>query len=216
MKKFLACLLSFCVIFGTTIPAFATDSEKEPNIYTYPNGEQVKYYLDENEMPYTIENGEKVYLALALPHLKIIDESIIMSSNSIFSNDNSRAVPTNTYNLTGGNNNKSNVYAAFIDFTTFEGFTTPTFKYNNNHHAMRIRMSDVEKPLFGSNAVSFVYRYYYENAWYQTIIEDVVCTGASGYGFQIDCSTYPYGYVVFLIPDDIESCTVNIWTTLAY
>ncbi|MGN0539171.1 MAG: hypothetical protein ACI4KI_04875 [Candidatus Fimenecus sp.] len=219
MKKVISIILSVIIILLISVPCFASTSSDSQYSYIDQDGNILYYYLDNNNMPYIIENNERIFITLPLQHLKITSNEDIQELNAqIQSNSFTRAVPTNTTDLTQGDSNKSNVYTANVSFANFQTFTTPVFKLNTNHHAMRLKTTNVKKPLFGSSKVSFVYKYYCktDDTWYQIIVNDVTCTGINGYGFQHDASSFPYGQFVLLIPDDVTSYTANIWTTLAY
>lgn len=224
MKKIVGIILTITILCSFSVNCFAESAVNGiMYTYTFSGGRSVNYYLDENNMPYTIENGERMYVALPLEHLKLQsnesnDENVstyATMGNPIAFN---REAPNNLYSLKGGDNNKSNIYSANASFTDFISFYSRDFDLNTKHNAMRVKTTNVKKPLFGSNKISFIYRYYDSNIkqWYGITISDVNCTGMSGWGFQHMPAEYPYGQIVVLIPKDITSCTVNIWTTLAY
>ncbi len=202
----------------------ATVTNGEKYTFIYQDGTSVNYYLDENNMPYNVEDGVRMYIALPLEHLKMQSSEADASdelSTRIGIEDGielDRDPPENPIDLRGGDENKSNIYSAYASFTNYTAFYSRDLQFNMKHKALRIRTTNIEKPLFGSNKISFVYRYYdytYKQ-WYRITINDVLCTGVSGYGFQHSPSVFPYGQLVVLIPDDITSCTINVWTTYAY
>lgn len=193
--------------------------------FTFSSGRTVDYYLDENNIPYTVENGERIYISLPLEHLKLQSgesdgENIGVSPCTTIGDPYkfNREPHKNLYSLKGGDEKKSNVYSADADFTDFVVFYSRDFDLNKKHNSLRIKTTNIKKPFFGTNKISFIYRYYEPNEkqWYALKISDVSCTGKSGYGVQHMPTEFPYGQVVVLIPKDITSCTVNIWTTLAY
>lgn len=191
--------------------------------FTFKSGKTVNYYLDENNMPYLIENGNKVPIALPLEHLKISSSDLTDSTISSYYTTSTpieihREPPNNTFSLKNGSETKSNVYSANASFSNSIPFYSRDFELEKKHNAMRVKTTNIKKPLLGSNYISFVYRYYevYSKQRYSINVNDVKCTATNGFSFQHMPTEFPFGQIVILIPKDITACTVNIWTTTAY
>lgn len=221
MKKTLSLLLSTIIIILFVAPsAAATYENTQQYEFTFPDGQTISYYLDNNGMPYEVVNGERVFIALPLTHLELTDDAVISELNAQLKGTKSsaiRSIPTNCYPLTNGNANKSNVYSSNVSFDNVQTVYTPIFKLDTRHNSMRIRSTNIVKPLLGSSKIAFLYMYYsVENdRWYQLDMLNVNCKSVSGYGFRHSPSVFQYGRFVLLLPDDVTSYTVNIWTTLA-
>lgn len=227
MKKFLSFSLVVILIIAFALNSFALSgrADGEKHSYTFSDGTTVSYYLDDSGNPYSYVNDERMYIALPLEHLKMQSIDFDVDNEGIspqFTIDNpiifNREPPKNLFSLNGGDENKSNVYSANASFAGFNPFYSRDFELNTKHNAMKVKTTNINKPLFGSNKISFIYRFYDPTIkqWYRITIGDVNCTGISGFGFQHSPTEFPYGQIVILVPNDITSCTVNIWTTLAY
>ena len=219
MKKIISIILSIILLASFVTPCFAmANLYGERYIFTYPDGTTIEYYLDDNAMPFIIKDGEKMALAIPLPHLQITDVDLLNELNSEL-NSNARVAPTEVYCLTIGDEYESNVYTSSVSFASLETFITPKFLLDTRHEAMRIKTTNLQKKsLLGGSNVSFVYRYCVSKTgtWYYHLTQNVSCTGTNGYGIQINPTAYPYGRVELLIPDNITACTLKIWTVNEY
>ncbi len=72
MKKIISLIMILVIISLSGVSALALE-EKQMYEFVYPDGKTVNYYLDENQMPYVLVDGEVVYIALPLEHLRVTD-----------------------------------------------------------------------------------------------------------------------------------------------
>lgn len=224
-------VLVTALLLVTMVSNFVAVSYANGPTYVFidANGEKIHYYLDDEGYPYCIRNGEKVYLALPLSHLKITDQDIIdelntavevvelKESESKSNTISQRSVPTNYYELRLKSNplESSYAYSNYYSFDNYTTHNTPVFKMSTKHALIRFRSKDIEKPLFGSKKISFVFRYYHKtlDEWSRIIINDVDCTSTLGYDFEYLSET-SYAQYILLIPDDVEAYTAVVWTTV--
>lgn len=132
LKKITAILLVVSLCFAISPMVFANESEQLQ--YTFPDGTVINYALDENMMPYIYENGEKVLVALSLPHLRVTDEAKIKELNAELKSARQRAVPSYYVDLsTGSASDASERYSTTHNFTNSSSFITPVLKFNRSH-----------------------------------------------------------------------------------
>lgn len=83
MKKIISVLLiTVLCISMLSINAFAEDNQVQVHNYVAPDGLKYEYSLDEHGAPYQYVNGEKKYLAIPLPQLRVTDPRMIRQLNS--------------------------------------------------------------------------------------------------------------------------------------
>ena len=218
MKKTLSIILSIVFVFALPLQTFALIDEAYT--YTLEDGTIINYYLDEDGLPYIIENGEEIYIFLPLPQFKITDEEVLSELNAEIQNINNdlmvRAVPTNYFELTVDSDvpTKSIAYSKRYSFANHTTHVMPIFKMNGHHAKIRFRTDDLEKPLLGSRKVSFVVQLYSvaEDDWYNFQYFDKVCTGTTGVA-QEYVSAFNYAKYSLLIPEDVTAYTAVVWTT---
>lgn len=218
MKKTLSIILSIVFVFALPLQTFALIDEAYT--YTLEDGTIINYYLDEDGLPYIIENGEEVYIGLPLPQFEIKDEKVLDELNMEIQNINDdkvvRTTPTNYFELTVDSDlpTQSIAYSNRYSFTNHTINYTPVFKMNGNHKTIRFRTDNVEKPLLGSKKVSFIIQIYSttEKKWYAYTYTDQLCTGSTGFGFGY-LSPFNYAKYTLLIPDDVTAYTAVVWTT---
>ena len=221
MKNFISIILSIILLASFVTPCFAaTNAQGQSYVFTFPDGTTVEYYLDDNLMPYIIENGKKTAVILPLPHLKVTDPDLLNKLNSeSYTNSNARLTPTEVYCLTIGDDYKSNVYTESVSFSSSQSYMSPKFLLDARHAGFRIRTSNVDKVSF-LKGCSISFNFYFSTSkngtWYHRTMEDFVCTGFNGEGFQCYPSTYPYARIEIFEANNINSCTLQVWTTDAY
>ena len=217
MKKTLSIMLSIVFAFALPLQTFAL--VEEAYSYTLEDGTVINYYLDEDGLPYIIEDGEKIYIGLPLPQFEVTDEKVLNDLNAEIQNINNdmvaRAAPTNYFDLTVSSiPSKSRAFSQGYSFANHTTHVTPVFKMNGNHKTIRFRTDDLEKPLLGSKKVSFIIQIYSttEDTWYAYTYTDQLCTGSTGFGFGY-LSPFNYAKYTLLIPDDVTAYTAVVWTT---
>lgn len=210
---FMVCVLFSCLSFTT----FAKEQEK---IYIHKdvNDVSIEYYLDDAGMPYNYVNGEKIYLALPLEHLKVEDNDLLEELNSIFDNNDNinRAAPTQYVDLsTGSGLTSSPIYTKNISFTSGNVHPTDYLKFNAQHAQVRFKTTNIEKSsIFIGDKITFYFYYYCEalDEWYSTSMTDIDCSGINGVGIQFSPSVNQYGKFTIVKSSDWDSATINIWT----
>lgn len=221
MKKAISIILSIIIFASFVTPCFAmANSYGQSCVFTFPDGTTVEYYLDDNSMPYIIESDKEIPIALPLPHLEVTDPNLLNKLNSeSYANSNARLTPTEVYCLTIGDDYKSNVYTESVSFSSSQSYMSPKFLLDARHAGFRIKTSDVDKVSFW-NGCSISFNFYYSTSkngtWYYRTMEDFVCTGVNGVAFQCYPSTFPYARIEIFEANNINSCTLQVWTTDAY
>lgn len=193
LKKITAILLVVSLCFAISPMVFANESEQLQ--YTFPDGTAINYALDENMMPYIYENGEKVLVALSLPHLRVTDEAKIRKLNAELKSARQRAVPINYVDLsTGSAGDKSMAYTATHNFTNSSYFVTPVLKLHRSHNTLFVDTKINSMHICGEKFV--VYYYYYDfitDKWYVMDWENKSCCLVAK--FSHSPNAYEYGQV---------------------
>lgn len=189
-------------------------------VFVDSNGNEIKYYMDEDGLPYNMKNGEKIYLALPLEQFKITDPELIAELDATINEETtltSRALPTDIYNLTLKSDPllSSNAYTHYCSFLNTDRFETPSFKMSSKHSVIRLQTDDIEKPFLGSSKVNFVYRFWYVSTgeWSAITYKDVKCTSSLGFPIQYLSET-SYSKYFLILPSDVTAYTAVIWTTV--
>lgn len=214
MKKMLSLLLCVFLLLQTCLVSFAV-SETNGAMYTYQLGEQtISYYLDEHQMPYVLQSGQKVYIALSLPHLKVSDPTVLEQLNQAI-HPRTRAIPTNYYDISyGAANVNSPAYSVNVSLPTATStYTTSVLKMNVNHEAIRIKTTNHTPTLSRKINLTF---YYYDQAndrWYYQSHRSVNCSLPNGYGILNNCAIYPYSQFFITKDSSLTSFTLTINTT---
>ena len=206
--------MTIVLLTGLTCNIYATASDNKLRIYKAINDEEITYFLDEQGNPYTIENGKTLYLALALPSLKVTDEEIIAELNeAIQINSIARASkPTNTVHL------GTSPYSMFCDFSNGSAYRTPIFDFDMSYPIINIKTTNIVKPALSGNKVNIIY-YYYSSAdstWYNIQYSKITCTDVNGFSIKNFSNTYPYGSIYIDRYSNITSLTLNVWLSAYY
>lgn len=218
MRKIISIICVLTIISMFPLETFAVnENTKEELTFVTESGESIHYYLDEFGMPYQIDNGEIVYIALGLPSLEITDEELISELNQGLPRiNNTKAVPTNYFDLSNCTNDSDStnyvVNATGLDNAIFN---TSVLKYNTHHKAIVIKSSNHTKGWGGDKHINITYYYYKPSAdrWYSITMLDKDCTIIGGYRFQHSPSLYPYGKFGLLAHNTLKSCKITIYTT---
>lgn len=64
--------------------------------------ESIIYFLDSEQNPYILDDGEQVYIARSLPHLEVTDAEILTELNNVVQCLAMRSVSTNYYDISYG------------------------------------------------------------------------------------------------------------------
>lgn len=219
MKKGISLLVAFIMCCLYSVSCFAL-SAQNGTLYTYvfPNGVIVEYYVDDDGHPYNYDNGEKIFLSLPLEQFIVTDQKLIDEIKNSFSLDGNsvlRSEPASYYDISNvGLSLTSSQYTKSVSFANYQTFTTPWIKISPRHSVLHFRTDDIEKPLFGSNKVSYVLRFYYVDMDIvtQEIFNDVDCRAAEGrkHGYL---TQHRYCQLALLIPDDVTAYKAVVWTT---
>lgn len=227
MKKFISILLvaSFLIILLAPIVQ-ATENGHEYT-FTLSDGKIIHYFLDKDNMPYQYINGEIIYVALPLEHLKVTDVDILEELNLFIENNKEndktidRSVPTNYVDLSQcyGQNNSAHYYRYVTFSTTLTQIPTSIFKLYEGHNSIRLKMTNIEKAhWYSSTNISYNYSYYYPNddAWYTLSRNNVDCTGVDGHGVQHLPASYPYGRYYIIKNSNLINFDIDVWTSTIY
>lgn len=182
-----------------------------PYTYVYSDGRVQEYYLDEGYNPYFVStSGEKVWLALPLPHLEITNEKLasIVTRSSV---PTPRWAPASYYDL------GASVYSVNWDFSGENILQPPTFKLKQNDPSIVVKTSN-----FGFLAPR---KHFVAYTWYDEITGTTragMLRGNDGLG--MDCSTgigariqgfTNERYIALTIgrANEVTTCTVTIAST---
>lgn len=221
MKKFICLCMSFilCSIMLLNASAFEIENG-ELFQFVSSDGLVIQYYLDENNNPYHYKNGEKIYLILPLPHLQVTDAATISELNQAVqaSNENGimpQAVPTGYYDLSNCSDTQdSSEYVKYMYFNKGSDLiATQVLKYNMKHAHVCFQTRDMNKSLFSSPNINFIYYYYsyLEDKWYSTSYFDY--DARNGISLDNALNTFPYGQFKVNQRDSVISCNFVVWTT---
>lgn len=205
-------------------PIFAAD-ERMPNVFEFPDGRTVEYYLDDSMNPYDMINGEKIYLVLPLEHMIVTDPEILSQLNKEIPEDiqtlesmfamSAYAEPTNYVDLTGGTSAISNKYSQIMYLHDSSLFETPVFKFNRSHTRLIYQTGSMSPAsLKRINLIVYLYDMYADN-WSAVMYDNIDCTGVGG-RFQFSPSITPYGRFMIGKADNITSCSYTVYTDAAW
>jgi len=210
MKKITALIMVgiFLLCFG--LQAFAV-SENGETVYQMElsDGTVVEYYLDEHLSPYQMNDGQKVYLALPLEHLKITDPALVAELDASIGNTVTRGVPTDTYSL------GTNRYNVHLDFRNDKSFVTPIFQYVGSNPFLKVKASNIDKAPFAGKEFNVCYMYYQsaDDTWFQACYYGVDCSDSDGLAIQHFPDIRPYGRFVISKSSNIYSADFSIFTS---
>ncbi len=217
IKKFVSIVLASSMLFLCSFSTFAIDSI-ESYVFIDENGNEITYYIDDENIPFTLVDGEKTYIALGLPEYEITDTAVINELNMqrLSENDiSSRSVPTNYFDLSGcANTANSEAYTVRATGLDEAFFSTSVFKYNKHHQALVIKTSS-HRPLFCAEEVNIIYHYYSKDSdkWYGYTMMNKDCSVLGGFRLLHSPSVYEYGRVDIRAHSTLASCDVEIFTT---
>lgn len=224
MKKAVSIVLTILTILLTVSPcAFAIEAGEQ---YTFINADNsvIYYYLDENEMPYNYQNGEKIYLLIPIESCIITDEAKLQQLNTdlstIYAEQQSvmgmRSAPTSYYSLMQNvESQDSNVYTQYITLENGGNDTAYLRKYAQ-HSFANIQTADLGKPnLLSSKKVNITVTAYidYQNQWVSTTLTGVDATEFPGERFQFVTVTNYFQVRIEEYQNPVWF-TLKVWTTL--
>lgn len=225
MKKFISLLMIviMCGAFGINVCAYEY-ANNEAYQFICQDGSIIQYYLDENLYPYHYINGEKVYFALPLEHLKVTDPELIAYLNDQILNTqeplNRRATPTNYFDMSRTSANQNSIeYTQYVSNLTAGSVNTRILKLNASHGAMRMQTNNLVKAHFWNmSKIKFSYYCYsiYTDEWFSPFTKTENCTVADGFAFQHAPDINPYGYFTIYQDSGIVSFDLRIWTTYTW
>lgn len=223
MKKIITVFISLLMVFAISFQSLALTNGVASNYFMLDDGSYITYYLDEYGNPYQIIDGQQVYIALALEHLKETDEEVIAELNSQkYTMENEMVTRTYSgvaYDLSDcANDANSKSYTldnvSVVNFT-YVGF----FQYNRSHVALVIKTSGHKPFLCYSKNLNITYHYYKEGEnnntghWYTFTMMNKDCNAVGGFRFQHSPSLYEFGRVQVCAHTDLEECDFEIYTT---
>ena len=220
-RRIVAFILMAMMVMEIPLPVYA-ETENKVLQHIDVEGKTYDYYLDDVGNPYMIIDGEKMYVALPLAHLRVTDPQKIEELNSAVSESTmTRAVPTKYYDISSGGAEVINspVYSKNVDFGTTPTYTTEVLKANRQHAAIRFKTSNIKKEnIFAGSKVNFTIYYYdvVDDAWYAEEHSDVDCTGATGFGVLFSPTITEYLQFDVSKSSKIKSLTLEIWTTVLW
>ncbi|MBQ3524360.1 MAG: hypothetical protein IJA43_07915 [Clostridia bacterium] len=217
IKKLVSIILASSMLFLCSFSTFAID-DVEQYVFIDENGNEITYYIDDENIPFTLVDGEKIYIALGLPEYEVTDTAVINELNMqrLCENDiSSRSVPTDFFDLSDcANNVNSEAYTVRATGLDEAFFSTSVFKYNKHHQALVIKTSS-HRPLFCAEEVNIIYHYYSVDSgkWYGYTMMNKDCSVLGGFRLFHSPSVYEYGRVEIRAHSTLASCDVEIYTT---
>lgn len=223
MKKAVSIVFTILTILLTVSPcAFAIESGEQ---YTFVNADNsiIYYYLDENEMPYNYQNGEKIYLLIPIESCIITDEAKLQQLNADLSAIHAeqqsvtgrRSAPTSYYSLMQNSVSvNSNVYTQYMTLEN-GGNRTAYLKKYTAHSYMRIKTAELGKPnALSSKKVNLTITSYLEayDQWVEVVVKGIDLTSSLGEGFNMT-SGVNYFYAQIDKYANPVWFTLNIWTS---
>lgn len=216
IKKLLSIILAMSILFLCSFSTLAIDSV-ESHIFIDEEGNEIVYYIDGENIPFSLVDGEKIYIALGLPEYEVKDSLIVSELNEqrLSENNNARSEPTDFCDLSGcANTSNSSSYIVNASGLGDSYFNTRVLKYNTSHKAIAIKTSS-HKPIFCDEEVNIIY-YYYHNKnekWYSYVFMNKDCSVLGGFRFLHSPSLYQYGKVGIIAHSTLTSCKLEIFTT---
>lgn len=220
-KKLCSGIIAFCFVSLfftiTSTPTVHASEEHQDDLtyYVYNNGEtEIHYLLDERMQPYYEANGEHIYLALPLEHLKVTDENLLAELNHsmhITMARNTLAYEPAEYHDLAIESFERTMYLS--DNYTYTGI----LKMDITKPIVRIKTSnEVKNNLLTGKKISYIIAYYsvVDETWFKYTVEDVNCSNDSGSPFDLQSGQlYPYIYYGIKKSSNLYSATISCWCT---
>lgn len=175
-KRFIALILALVMMVSMGVFATANDAPFE---FTFEDGRVVEYFLDENMHPYNIIDGEKLHLAIPLPHMLVTDEKLLTVLNEVLPDDPTSlgvtfpgispfSLPFSPLHLTLNIPYSQNAMLANDNIVT-----TPVFTWSGSPRSIRFSTSNIS-PLFSNRDLYIIYSVYYEQSgtWHSTMFSN--------------------------------------------
>lgn len=220
-KKVIIGIVALCFVFlfpfmTSASTAYATEETQNKNeYYVYNYGDKEIYYLlDEKKQPYYESNGERIYLALPLEHLKVTDEEFLAELNCSIKNTTLRT--TSAYEPEDYHNLASEPFESTI-YLSNDYTYTKILKMNPTKEVIRIKTSkEVKNHFFTGKKISYVVVYYsaVDETWFQYTVDDINCSNDVGSALDLTSGQlFPYVYYGVKKSSDLSSVTVTCWCT---
>lgn len=222
MKRVISvCLAAIAIMLAASPLAYAADLGPK---YTFicADNSVIEYYLDENEMPFYYQAGEKIYLLIPIESCIITDETKLAQLNASLNQVRAeettaitRSAPTSYYSLMQRNVSlDSNIYSQYMTMEN-GGNKTAILKKHTSHSFIRVKTADLGKPnALSSKKVNITVQAYLESfdQWIETTLTGVDATGSLGKGINLT-SGVNYCYVYMDKYLNAVWFTLNVWTS---
>lgn len=216
MKKIISIFMVVIILLSLPLISYG-GNYIEQRTYVDEEGRTIAYYIDQENIPYQIADGQKIYIVLPLEEYEVKDEAVIYELNSNLPNKQNVATcsaPTSYYDLSSGEASANS--RSYTEYAALNGnsFMTSVFKYNKSHIAVVVKTSSHKPVLCTDKNINIIYYYYRETAdkWYAYTFMDKNCTGA-GFRFQHSPQIAPYGQLKISAHSTLTSCTLEVFTT---
>ncbi len=220
-KKLFIGIAALCLVFLAPFLATASTAcaeeevrqEKEYYVYNYGD-EEIYYLLDEKMQPYYEADGERVYLALPLEHLKVTDEEFLAELNCAMQN----AMSINPLAYVPGDYHDLAVEPFERTMYLSDNYTyTGILKMDPTKRVIRMKTSEeIKNHLFTGKKISYIVAYYSaaEDTWHKYTVEDINCSNDVGSPLDlVSGQLYPYVYFGVKKSSDLYSAKVSCWCT---
>jgi len=215
MKKVISIFMVCIILLSLPLVSYG-ENYREQRTYV-DDGQIITYYVDNENIPYQIVDGQKMYIVLPLAEYEVKDEAVICELNSNLPNKQEVATysaPANYYDLSTGEATANSI--AYTANATLNGdfFTTSVFKFHRSHVAVVVKTSSHKPLLCSDKNINIMYYYYREatDSWYVYSFMDKSCSG-TGFRFMHSPSIAPYGQLKILAHSTLTSCKLEVFTT---
>lgn len=220
-KKLFIGIAALCLIFlvpfmtaaSTACAAEEVQQEKEYYIYNYGDKE-IYYLLDEKMQPYYEADGERIYLALPLEHLRVTDEEFLAKLNRGMQN----AMAINPLTYVPGDYHDLAVEPFERTMYLSDNYTyTGILKMDPTKKVIRMKTSDeIKNHLFTGKKITYLVAYYslVDESWHKQTVEDIDCSNDVGTSLDVVSGQLsPYVYFGVKKSSDLYSAKVSCWCT---
>ncbi len=220
-KKLFIGIAALCFVFLAPFLTAASTAcaeeeiQQEEEYYIYNYGDREIYYLmDEKMQPYYEANGERIYLALPLEHLRVTDEEFLAELNRGMQT----AMAINPLAYVPGDYHDLAVETFERTMYLSDNYTyTGILKMDPTKRVIRMKTSEeIKNHLFTGKKISYIVAYYsvVDESWHKQTVEDINCSNDVGVSLNVVSGQLsPYVYFGVKKSSDLYSAKVSCWCT---
>lgn len=220
-KKLFIGIAALCFVFLAPFLTAASTAcaeeeiQQEEEYYIYNYGDREIYYLmDEKMQPYYEANGERIYLALPLEHLRVTDEEFLAELNRGMQT----AMAINPLAYVPGDYHDLAVETFERTMYLSDNYTyTGILKMDPTKRVIIMKTSEeIKNHLFTGKKISYIVAYYsvVDESWHKQTVEDINCSNDVGVSLNVVSGQLsPYVYFGVKKSSDLYSAKVSCWCT---